>query len=128
MFSGCKVVNHTLSEDGTKVVINYKWPNATFKADEFFSASIAAGRMSITDPKVHAFVSSLFDSGITTNSEPYGKIIINLPCPVKRETGSWVAEKVVVGDAKMLLLQFTAYQKSLFIDDIDTTIKSQKFC
>lgn len=114
----------TISEDGMKITITYDWPEVMMKANELFSKSTANNgrKLSMSHPKVHSFISHLHDSGVTENSKLSAEIAINFPKKVQRENSTWSAEKVVVSDTKMIILEFSAYQKSLIINDTDTSL------
>lgn len=122
IFSGERDIKFELSEDGNVVTIHYTWPSQFYRASELFKASIDKGEMSTEHPKVHGFVSNMIELGVTENSKPRGKMIIKLPCQVKREIGSWKKQAVNVEETKMILLEFTAYQKSLLVNDMDTSL------
>lgn len=119
-----KKAKFEISEDGMHIKINYAWPNAMFKPERVFGESTTENGMKISmgHPKIHAFVSHLLESGVTEKSTLQADITINLPRQVQRENDSWRLEKVSVDDTKMILLEFSAYQKSLIIKDADTSL------
>ncbi len=114
----------TISEDGMKVNIKYDWPEVMLKASELFSKSNGSNgrKLSMSHPKVHSFISHLHDSGFTEKSKLPAEIVINLPKKVQRENNTWSAEKVVVSDTKMIILEFSAFQTALIINDTDTSL------
>lgn len=122
VFYGERDIKFELSEDGNVVTIFYSWPTPFYRASEFFEEKIANGEITNDHPKVHCFVSNCIEMGITENANPRGKMTITLPCQVKREIGSWTKEAVNVKGIKMIQLQFTAYQKALLVNDMDTSI------
>lgn len=112
-----------ISEDGMQIEIQYDWPKVMFKSHELFSESVSNGRkLAMSHPKVHSFVSHLHDSGVTEMSSLKSNITINLPKKVQRESDSWTMEKVLVSNEKMIILEFCAFQKSLIINDADTSL------
>lgn len=113
-----------ISEDGTQIKITYEWPPVMFKANKLFEKSFANNgrKLVLSHPKVHAFVSHLLESGVTENSTLYAERNIELPRKIQRENDSWSMEKVVVDDTKMILLEFSAFQKNLIINDADTSL------
>lgn len=119
-----KKAKFTISEDGLQITIKYEWPEVMFKANDLFSKSNAANgrKLTMSHPKVHSFVSHLNNSGVTENSTLEGEININLPKKILRENDSWTMEKVVVSGTQMILLEFSAFQKSLIINDADTSL------
>lgn len=114
----------TISEDGMQIVITYDWPDVMVKANELFSQSKCGRGRTITTshPKVHSFISHLHDSGVTENSNIPAEIVIKFPKKVQRERDSWSMEKVVVAGTKMIILEFSAFQSSLIINDADTSL------
>lgn len=124
MISGSRNVNFVMSEDGMQITIKYTWPTAIYKATELFEKAKRDGlRLSIQDPKVHCFVANALQSGVTGNSNPQGEIIIDLPQRVQRHTSTWKKEGFLVNQASILMLEFSAYEKDLVIDDADTSVK-----
>ncbi|XP_037034252.1 uncharacterized protein LOC119076386 [Bradysia coprophila] len=118
-----KKAKFSISEDGLQITIKYEWPEVMFKANELFSKSNADGRkLLMNHPKVHSFVSYLNECGVTEKSSLQGDSIIDLPKKIQRENDSWTMEKVLVSDTKMILLEFSAFQKSLMINDADTSL------
>lgn len=119
---GATNLSFDLAEDGYSVTINYTWPKEFYNSTDLFKQSIADKEISAEHPKVHAFVSNWVTAGITENSQPKGKITINLPCKVKREIGSWVKKAMTVNNTNLIMLEFTAYQKALLVNDADTSL------
>lgn len=118
-----KKAKFSISDDGLRINIKYEWPEVMFKADCLFSKSVSNGRkLAMTHPKVHAFVSHLIDCGVTEKSTLEAGITVELPRQVQRENDSWTMEKVVVSDTKIIILEFSAYQNSLIINDADTSL------
>lgn len=119
-----KKAKFTIADDGNQIKIKYEWPDVMFKAKKMFEKSTADNgrKLSLSHPKVHAFVSHLLDSGVTENSTLHGDITVDLPRQIQRENDSWSMEKVVIDDTKMIILEFSAYQKSLIINDADTSL------
>lgn len=113
----------TLSSDGTQLEIIYTWPRAIFEASIIFEEEIRKKRFSLTHPKVHAFCTEMVKNGYSTKSEPQGRIVVKLPCKVMRQASSWTKEAKSVGDAKFAFLEFTAFQKEIFIEEADTSLK-----
>lgn len=114
----------SIAEDGMKIFISYDWPEVLFRSNDLFSKSKTSdGRqLPMNHPKVHSFISHLNDSGVTQKSTLKSTITINLPERVQRENDSWSMEKVVVSDTKIIILEFSAFQKSLIIKDADTSL------
>ena len=114
----------TISEDGMKLNIKYDWPEVMMKANELFGKSNASNgrKLPMSHPKVHSFISHLHDCGVTENSKLPADIVINFPKKVQRENNTWSAEKVIVADTKMIILEFSAFQTSLIINDADTSL------
>lgn len=122
-FCGIRNINFEIAADGLQVFIHYVWPTAIYKAIELFeNAKNGREKLSIQHPKVHAFVLNALDCGVTSKSNPPAEIIIDLPQKVQRVPSSWKKEAIVSGDTNIVLLEFSAYQKSLVIDDADTSI------
>ncbi len=67
-------------------------------------------------------VSHLLQSGVTEKSSLYSEINVELPMKIQRENDTWSIEKVVVDDTKMILLEFSAFQKTLIINDADRSL------
>jgi hypothetical protein len=112
-----------ISEDGMQITMRYTWPSAMYKAAELFAqARDGKEKLSLYHPKVHAFMSHLLDSGVTEKSSPIAEMIIDLPKKIQRTTTSWKKEAVISNETNIILLEFTAYQKELFIEEADTTI------
>lgn len=122
IFSGSRNVNFTLSSDGMKVIIHYVWPAALYTPSLLFAQATKDGQLQQSDPKVLAFTSQMLRDGYTENSLPSGNITIELPCQVKREINSFKYEALTVDGTNIVLLEFTVYKKSLFVDDADTTL------
>lgn len=122
IISGCRDVTPKLSEDGTKLIVSYIWPKAIFQAKTLFAAEITKNELTLQHPKVHSFVSNLMDFGITANSSPITQTTITLPCKVKRELGSYERKAIKVDGTNVLMMQFTAYQKSLLVDEADDSL------
>lgn len=103
---------------------SHEWPEVMFKANELFSKSTVdkVNKITLPHPKIYSFMSHLNKSGVTEKSTLHSNITINLPQKVQRENGSWSMEKVLVSDTKMILLEFSAYQKTLIINDADTSL------
>lgn len=119
-----KNAKFTISEDGMQIHIRYEWPEVMFKATQLFSKSTVdkVNKITSSHPKIHSFISHLNKSGVTEKSTLHSNITINLPQKVQRENDSWSMEKVLVSDTKMILLEFSAYQKTLILNDADTSL------
>lgn len=115
-------MNFVLSEDGTAVTINYVWPQEFYKSAELFKGAIKAKEISAEHPKIQAFVSHMINSGITEKSLPQAMMTIQLPCKVKRQIGSCTKNALSINETKLIMLEFTAYQKALLVDDADTSL------
>lgn len=121
--SGIANINFEISEDGMRVSFHYTWPTAIYRAAELFEKAInEKGKLSIQHPKVHAFVANALENGVSSHSIPKGEIIVDLPQKVQRIPSSWKKEAMTVNGTQIILLEFSAYQKSLIIDDADTSI------
>lgn len=122
VISGGRQWSFDLSDDGTKVTINFTWPSEFYRANELFQNAIEKKEISSEHPKIHAFLSNWLESGVTENSQPAGKMTIFLPCKVKREIGSWQKKAMTVNETKVIMLEFTAYQNALLVNDADTSL------
>lgn len=123
IISGSRNINFTISEDGMQVTIKYTWPTAIYNAVQLFEkAKVGDKKISIQHPKVHSFVSNALQSGVTDNSNPQAEIIVDLPQKVQRNTTSLKKEAININDTKIILLELSAYQKSLIFDNADTSI------
>lgn len=104
--------------------MSYKWPSPMFKATELFAqAKDGKEKLTLYHPKLHAFMSHMLDPGVTDKSSPMAEMIINLPKKVQRTTTSWKKEAITVDGTNIILLEFTAYQNELFIEEAATTIE-----
>lgn len=119
-----KNAKFSIAENGMEIMVTYDWPEVLFRSDELFSKSKTSDgkKLPMSHQKVHSFVSHLNDSGVTQKSSLKSTITINLPERVQRENDSWTMEKVVVSDTKIIILEFSAFQKSLIIEDADTSL------
>lgn len=113
-----------ITEDGMQLVITYEWPKVLFNASDLFSQSMASNGKPLDKNhlKIHSFVSHLHSSGATAKSKFQSTVTIQLPKKVQREIDSWIREKVIVNDTKIVILTFSAFQKSLIINDADTSL------
>lgn len=106
-----------------QLTINYEWPVVKMKASDLFSKTNANGRkITTSNPKVHSFISHLHNSGVTEKSMICSEVIVTLPQKIQSEEDSWNMEKVIVSDTKMIILEFSAFQKSLLINDADISL------
>lgn len=116
-FSGSREVKFTLSDDGQSVTITYLWPIALYTPEIIFKD------VPKTNPKDHSFMSHMLDGGIIGKSNIKGFVTITLPCRVQRYISAYKMSTVQYKSTKMILLEFTAYQKSKIINDADITFK-----
>lgn len=123
IIAGSEDVDFTLSPDGTQVEIIYTWPRAIYDSTTIFEEEIRKKTLSFTHPKVHAFCIEMVKNGYSKKSEPQGRIVIKLPCKVMRQASSWTKEARSIGATKFAFLEFTAFQKEIFIEEADTSLK-----
>lgn len=127
IISGTTDINFSVSEDGLSVTMHFTWPAALFNASELFHDEIhhkdPAQKISPDHPKVHALSSHLLGIGVTENSQPKGKIVVNLPTKVVRDIEGWTKRAVKKPDGtKIVLLEFKAFQDKSIIKHLDTSI------
>lgn len=124
MITGIKNINFSISEDGSKIFINYCWPSAIFKPKELFSDEIYdTMKISPDHPKIHSMSTHLLSSGITEKSNPTGRIVIKLPIRVMREEETWTKKPIKKDDGtRIVLLEFKGYGEKNHIKCADTTI------
>lgn len=112
-----------ISEDGQQINVTYDWPEVMLNPNELFSKTINDGKkIAMSHPKIHSFMSHLHESGVTEKSSAQGGITITLPIKVQRENDSWSMEKVVISGTKMILLEFSAFQKELITNYANTSL------
>lgn len=120
---GSRNLNFVISEEGTQITIKYTWPTAMYKAAELFEkAKNGTAKLSIQHPKVHSFVARALESGVTGKSAPQGEIIIDLPQKVQRNSSTWKKETISMDETKIILLEFSAIEKSIITDDADMSL------
>ncbi|KAJ6639794.1 hypothetical protein Bhyg_12541, partial [Pseudolycoriella hygida] len=111
VISGCRDINFIVSDDGTKLTLNYVWPSAIYSPEELFANKLLKNEMSLDHPKIHALNSRLIDREITLQSRPQGSMTIDLPKKVLREIGTWSKTGVKSKETRIVLLEFQAFQK-----------------
>lgn len=120
IFSGAKDINFKIAEDGNKIYINYTWPSSIFNPKTLFEQEL----ISNDHPKIYALMSQQIRQNITPNSNPRGKITINLPIKVQNEDGTWTTKAIVDNEgARIIVLEFKGYQELIHIKQADTSIK-----
>lgn len=122
VISGSQNVDFGLSEDGWKLFVTYTWPAPMYTPAVLFAKKIQANTMTLAHPKIHAFASRLLECGYSEKSTPSGSMVIFLPIKVQRENETWTKEGIKCGDTNVVLLEFKAFQKKIFIEDADTSI------
>lgn len=123
IIAGSEDIDFTLSSDGTQLEIAYTWPHAIYDATIFYEEEIRKRKLTITHPKVHSFCTEMVKNGYSKKSKPEGRIVIKLPCKVMRQASSWTKEAKRIGDAQVAFLEFTAFQKEIFIEEADTSLQ-----
>lgn len=123
VFSGSRNVNFTMSEDGSQITVKYIWPTAMYKAVELFKhAREGPEKLTIYHPKIHSFAAHVEEHGISNSSSPQGEIVIELPQKVQRDPKTWKRVPVQENNTNIMLLEFDTFQKSLLVDDADTSM------
>lgn len=123
IIAGARDISFEIADDGLNITINYLWPESIYNAKSLFHDEIADLSISTNHPKIHSLTSALLKAGITSNSNPRGKIRISLPTKIQREVGSWAKKaKTKLDGSKIVVLEFTGFQEKLIIKEADTRI------
>lgn len=122
VIAGSQKVNFGLSEDGLKLFVTYVWPAPMYSPAVLFANKLANRTLTLSHPKIHSFATRLLECGFSEKSTPTGTIVIRLPMKVQRENDTWTKEGIKCDESNIVLLEFKAYQKKLFIEDADTSI------
>ncbi len=79
--------------------------------------------ISMSHAKVYAFRNRLAELDLSEKSRPAASFVINIPMKVQRKLGTFKKQGLKCGQTRMVLLEFTGYQKERVISDADTSIR-----
>ncbi|KAJ6635094.1 hypothetical protein Bhyg_13677 [Pseudolycoriella hygida] len=126
MVAGSRGIRFTILEDGLQLSVEFVWPDAFLTPNDLFcnvTEDDEGTAISMSHPKIYACRNLLAESGLTEKSKPTASFVVKLPLKVQRELGTYDEQGVTVGETKVAMLEFTAYQKKAVIRYADDSIK-----
>lgn len=118
VISGSENVDFNLSEDGSKLIVNYTWPTLITVPRVLFCRKVQ--NMPLSHLRINGMSAKLVKREISEKSKPTGSIIVRLPMKVQREV---YFEGMQMNNTDAILINFKAFQKKTVIDDANTKVK-----
>lgn len=123
--TGSRDINFVISDDGLQLTIEYVWPAPLLDPTQLFYDVVdeEGDAISMSHAMVYSYKLRMDEMDVSRKSMPGASLVIKLPLKVQRELGSFKKQALKCGESRVVMIQFTTYQKKRALIDADTSFQ-----